>query len=154
MKLHTLARPFVWIGGSAALLVLGLVLALSFDAPEPELTTAPSPSTELELPAGTAALRVAIDPETGTLVPDHSPVKALDADLENMLSRSSEGLKEIVHPDGHVSVHLEGRFMSASLARVAQDGTVETTCVENSEAMDEFLNGVAPAHSHAAAEVK
>jgi hypothetical protein len=154
MNLHSPTRPFAWIGGSLAVLVLGFVLFVSLGDSESEVALAPE--TASELPVGTAAMRVAIDPETGALVPDHSLNKGLDADMQNMLNRSSEGLVEVVHPDGHVSVDLQGRFMSASVARIDQDGQLETTCVESAEALNDFLNGEEHTHTHdhAEAEVK
>ena len=95
---------------------------------------------------GTAALRAMIDPETGQLVTgpaaaqlESGPNKSVDAELANMLSRSDEGLTAVHHPDGHVSVNLEGRFMSATVARLNPDGRVETLCTENQVEATEFL---------------
>ena len=58
-----------------------------------------------------------------------------------MLSRSTEGLEEVVHADGHVSVVLEGRFMNASVAHIGDDGAVETTCTENHDHAQHFMAG-------------
>ena len=148
MKFNARSRRFAWVGGTLATLGLGFILATSFGS-------APTPVSEL--PAGTAAMRVAIDPETGVLGPDNNPAKALDSEMQNMLSRSSAGLEEIVHPDGHVSVHLQGRFMSASVARIDENGKLKTTCVESNTAMEDFLNGEnsdCSDHEHTQAEVK
>src|SRR5687768_16333183 len=41
---------------------------------------------------------------------------AAEARLEEMTSRSSEGLVEVQHADGSVSMDLQGRFMSVMLA--------------------------------------
>lgn len=104
---------------------------------------------------GSAALRAAIDPETGDLligaVPQQlpgDPDKALEADLDRMLSRSDEGLEAVNHPDGRVSVHLKGRFMSASVARINADGGVETLCTEHAPDAHNFLDATTEIDSH------
>lgn len=95
-----------------------------------------------ELIPGTAAMRIAIDPDTGELVPARIPMaKAMDAELAEMLSTSTVGLVEVHHPDGHVYVDLQGRFMNASLARIGSDGLIEATCVESTEQAESFLSG-------------
>jgi hypothetical protein len=99
---------------------------------------------------GIAAMRAGIDPETGALVTGPDAVagaadKAADRELAEMVSRSTEGLVEVRHPEGHVSVNLEGRFMNASVARIDADGKVETLCAEDLDEARAFLDGAAPA---------
>ena len=48
--------------------------------------------------------------------------------LAAMVNTSSEGLKEVVKPDGTVTVDLEGRFQSAMVVSVGKDGTLASTC--------------------------
>ena len=116
---------------------LGVLATLTFAITLVEARSAGRPGNQ---PAGTAAMRVALDPETGALVQAPADAgKALSPAVANMLSRSSEGLVEVHHPDGRVSVDLQGRFMSASLARITADGEVETTCVETPEQGAVFL---------------
>ena len=87
-------------------------------------------------------MRVSIDPETGELAPGHVPVgKAEDADLQESLNRSSEGLVEVHHPDGSVSVDLQGRFHNASMARIDSTGKLQTTCVDSQDAAHAFCDG-------------
>jgi len=131
---------FLFSIGIVAAIALAVVLAPAENSPDPLLVT-----------PGTAAMRVAIDPETGELVtgPDAMRLSSQaggdkSAAMENMLSRSSEGLEEIHHPDGRVSVHLQGRFMSASVARLSEDGKVETLCTEDMIAAEDFLNDSKP----------
>jgi hypothetical protein len=99
---------------------------------------------------GEAAMRVAIDPETGQLVPlVQEPGKLPAAEsgsgpqpaLPALLDRSTSGLFEEVRPDGSVKVNLQGRFMSASLARLDGDGSLQTTCAGDPEAAARFLGG-------------
>ena len=126
---------------------LGVLATLAFTVTLIEARSAVQPDA---LPVGAAAMRVAIDPETGALVIAPIDVeKALSPTVANMLSRSSEGLVEVHHPDGHVSVDLQGRFQSVSLARLNEAGEVEATCVENAEQGETFLGkGTAPRHDH------
>src|SRR5215213_10027789 len=75
-------------------------------------------------------------PQTGVeaVVPTPADV-AGEALLEQMTSRSSEGLVEVVHPDGTVSVDLQGRFMNVMLATAATDGALTVSCETGPEAL-------------------
>lgn len=126
------SRP-IWVGAAAA---SALVIVLLLGLP-----TAP--------PAGqTAALRVHLDPETGEIVPVTGLDKAeLERQMSQMLNRSSAGLREVRHADGGVSVDLEGRFQSLSVATTDSTGAVQTRCVTNGQESRDFLNGAdAPCH--------
>jgi hypothetical protein len=58
-----------------------------------------------------------------------------EAALEQMTSRSSEGLVEVVHPDGSVSIDLQGRFMNVMLAAVLEDGSHGASCAVGNQAL-------------------
>jgi hypothetical protein len=58
-----------------------------------------------------------------------------EARLEQMTSRSSEGLVQVVHADGAVSMDLEGRFMSVMLATTNADGIHTVSCETGHEAL-------------------
>ena len=76
---------------------------------------------------------VYLDPETGQLTTGTEPAEAvleLNPALENALSQSSEGLVPEYHADGSVSLDLQGRFQSASIARIGKDGKV-VVCTDN-----------------------
>jgi hypothetical protein len=89
-----------------------------------------------------AALRVQLDPETGEIVPVTGLDKAeLDRQMSQMLNRSSAGLREVRHADGSVSVDLEGRFQSLSVATTDSTGAVRTRCVTNGQESREFFDG-------------
>jgi len=103
---------------------------------------------------GAAALRVAIDAETGELAAAAARDKSTDDELAKMLSRSSRGLEPVHHQDGRVSVRLDGRFMSASVARINDDGDLERACVHTHEQLQDFLDGNVPAHRHPHPEVE
>ena len=124
---HALRRRAVLVG------LLGLAAgAVAFAYLGNRSDVAPAPQGAVDSTPGTAAMRASIDPETGELIQGHSPAtKADNPELQNMLSRSTEGLVEEHHPDGRVHVDLQGRFQSASVATIDSSGKVQTTCVEN-----------------------
>ncbi len=72
--------------------------------------------------------------EEDARVPTAEELQA-DAALEQMLSRSSEGLRVIVGENGMSSVDLEGRFMHVSVAGNRADGTPRVNCVTNRDAL-------------------
>ncbi len=109
------------------------------DESAPAAQAAPVPATGAA-PAGMLAFR---DPVTGELrSPTPAEIDAMRPELEAIYNQSSEGLEEIVLPDGSVGIDLQGRFMSSVVAIVGPDGTVRTRCVHSAEGL---LEPVAPA---------
>ena len=90
---------------------------------------------------GTAGMRAYLDPETGELTTGPLPagVVEIDAETENALRHDNEGLELKRHPDGSVSMDLQGRFQSASVARIDENGVV-TICSDNVENVERSLN--------------
>lgn len=126
-----------------ATLAIAFVLAFALSQLR---TDSSAPANDPVLVPGQAGLRAVIDPETGQLATGTEASrllsdKARDEELSTMLSRSSKGLVPVVHPDGRVSVDLQGRFMNVSVARIGQSGEVEQICVENAEEARIFLSG-------------
>src|SRR5438093_11080486 len=77
---------------------------------------------------------IGIAPETGELgVPTREQWNEL-SDLERQrLEHSSAGLVEVHHPDGSVSVDLQGRFQEYETVRVGPDGKLIYQCVDGEE---------------------
>lgn len=102
----------------AAAVTTALCAVAALDRP-PRAGNAPRP-----------AYRVAVDPTTGTLLKD-APVAAPDADIHGALSTSTEGLREEASPvpGGGIVVDLRGRFRSAAVATVGEDGALKIPCV-------------------------
>jgi len=122
--------PF-WVAVPASVLLIILLLGVP-DSPVP--TPASSQGT---------ALRIQIDPETGDIIPltDANLSKAeLDQQMRARLNRSTDGLRQIQHPDGRVSMDLEGRFQSLSVATVDSNGQVKTGCVTSQREFDHFMS--------------
>jgi hypothetical protein len=59
-------------------------------------------------------------------------------------NKSAEGLVEVKHEDGTVSVDLQGRFQNVMLAKRNDDGSVSAECVDTPEAAQQFLLKSAP----------
>lgn len=87
---------------------------------------------------------VQVDPKTGRmqeLTPEEAQKMA--AGLKQMINQSTEGLVQVQHPDGSVSMDLEGRFQNVTVARVNKDGTLSQSCVDNPKAAGAFF-GIDP----------
>jgi len=64
---------------------------------------------------------------------------ALAGGLKDMIDQSTEGLAEVHHSDGSVSVNLEDRFQSVTVAR-DDNGRLSQSCVDNPQAAGAFFN--------------
>lgn len=60
-------------------------------------------------------------------------------------NKSTEGLVEVRHEDGTVTVDLQGRFRSVIMAKRNGDGSVSNACVDTPEAAKSFLKSDATA---------
>jgi len=87
---------------------------------------------------------VQVDPQTGQIKP-LSPQEAqrLADELKPVLNRSTDGLKQVRHGDGSLSMDLEGRFQNVVVARRNTDGSIEHSCIDSPEAAANFF-GVDP----------
>lgn len=100
-----------------------------------------SRSRAAERPA-VGGMVIGIDPETGKLgMPTREQLKEL-SDLEQQrLNHSSAGLVEVHHPDGSVSVDLQGRFQEFATVRIGPDGELIFQCVDGAENAERALKG-------------
>jgi len=64
---------------------------------------------------------------------------ALADGLKEMINQSTEGLVEIYHSDGSVSVNIEDRFQSVTVAK-DDNGRLSQSCVDNPQAAGAFFN--------------
>jgi hypothetical protein len=87
---------------------------------------------------------VQVDPQTGQIKP-LTPAEAqqLADGLKTMLNKSTDGLVQEKHPDGSVSMDLQGRFQNVAVARVNTDGTLEQSCVDDPVSAAQFF-GIDP----------
>jgi hypothetical protein len=87
---------------------------------------------------------VQVDSQTGQLkelTPEET--KKLAAGLKQVINQSNDGLVEVQHADGSVSVDLDGRFQNVTVARINEDGSLSESCVDNAQAAGEFF-GIDP----------
>jgi hypothetical protein len=87
---------------------------------------------------------VQVNSRTGqikALTPEEA--RKLAAGLNQMVNQSTEGLVQVQHDDGSVSMDLEGRFQNVTVARVNKDGSVSQSCVDNPQAAGAFF-GIDP----------
>lgn len=59
--------------------------------------------------------------------------------LAPILDDSADGLVQVKHADGSVSMDLQGRFQNVTVARLTADGTIEQSCVDNPRAAAKFF---------------
>jgi len=87
---------------------------------------------------------VEVDSQTGQIKPlTPEEAQKLAAGLKDMVNQSTEGLEQVHHDDGSVSMDLKGRFQNVTVARVNQDGTVSQSCVDNPQSAGAFF-GIDP----------
>jgi hypothetical protein len=83
---------------------------------------------------------VHVDSQTGEiqeLTPEEKQKIAYG--LRQMINDSDEGLKQVPHADGSVSMDLQGHFQNVAVARVNKDGSVSQSCVNNTRAAGAFF---------------
>ena len=83
---------------------------------------------------------ILLNPQTGEIKPlTPQEAQKLANGLAPMLDDSADGLVQVKHADGSVSMDLEGRFQNVTVARVTADGTIEQSCVDNPRAAAKFF---------------
>lgn len=85
-----------------------------------------------------------IDTQTGEIKPlTPQEAQQLANGLAPMLDNGTDGLVQVRHADGSVSMDLQGRFQNVTIVKVNTDGTVEQGCVDNPRAAGKFF-GIDP----------
>lgn len=122
------------------LLAIGAITVLSRQA---DLKSRVSPKPEIAK-ARLASQDVRLNEQMGQpqqLTADEA--QKLAGGLKGLVNQSTEGLVEVRHADGSVSVNLEDRFQSVTVARVNKDGSIAQSCVDNPRAAGAFF-GIDP----------
>ena len=101
-------------------------------------------STPNVAPAGDG-MRVYLDPETGEpgAQPEASAVVELSPEMENALRHDDEGLVQVSHPNGAVSMDLQGRYTEATVVRVDANGKM-IFCTDDVKGLEKNLTDTAP----------
>ena len=92
-------------------------------------------------PATTAKAQMAQQPQTPSGPPLLTPEEAqkMAAGIQQLVSQSTEGLVQVRHPDGSVSMDLQGRFQNVLMAKKEADGKLSQACVNDVDAAAAFL---------------
>ncbi|HXI22605.1 MAG TPA: hypothetical protein VNG71_01940 [Pyrinomonadaceae bacterium] len=126
---------------AGVLLALGAATVIAkYSSPRKEVTASPNASASddgfVTVNVGGKKIRVnARTMQQGPLTQEQSQQIA-DALTNN---KSSAGLVEVKHADGTVEMDLQGRFQNVMLAKMNDDGSVSTACVDNADAARAFL---------------
>lgn len=85
--------------------------------------------------------------QTDAEPPTPATVEAIAAEalLEEMTSQVSDDLVAIGHPDGAISMDLQGRFMSVMVVKTNKDGSQTVACETGHEALADAIAKRAPA---------
>jgi len=79
-------------------------------------------------------------PQNGRIRPlTQEEAAQLAQKLKGLLNKSTDGLEQVHHQDGSISMDLQGRFQNVTVARVNEDGTTEQSCVDNPKAAASFF---------------
>jgi hypothetical protein len=93
---------------------------------------------------GSAGMLIGIDPETGQLgMPTPEQLKNLSDLQQYQVDHSDAGLVEVHHPDGSVSIDLQGRFQEYATVRIGPDGKLIFQCVDGAESAERALQSPA-----------
>ncbi len=107
------------------LLLLTAFVSAGEDKPKKE-ETKPAEKAQQASTTGAAGMVASLEGRSADGDVQLSP--EMRAALAAMINTSSEGLKEVVKPDGTVIVDLEGRFQSAMVVSIDENGKMVSTC--------------------------
>lgn len=146
-------RRYVLMASAAAVVMIAAITVISRQHALPRSdgrqATAVQ-STAKVTPTGTWVTRrvagqdIQVDTQTGQIKPlTPQEAQQLANGLAPMLDNSTDGLVQVHHADGSVSMDLQGRFQNVTVVKVNTDGTVEQGCVDNPRAAAKFF-GIDP----------
>ena|ERR1044072_1080249 len=129
----------------AAISAVSRQLIARTETMQPENTAASKDKTAKKyMTVKVAGQDVQLDSQTGKLKPlSAQQAQDLAEGLKRMVNKSADGLTEVQHDDGSVSMDLEGRYRHVVVAREAEDGSLSMSCVDNPKAAASAL-GVDP----------
>lgn len=113
------------------------------NGPEKVTTTAMANADKKLATLKVAGQDVPVDSQGQVRPLTQDEAKRLAEGLKGMLNKSSDGLVEEQNADGSVTVDLQGRFQSVTVARENKDGSISTSCVDNPRAAGAFF-GIDP----------
>lgn len=146
-------RRYVLIATAAAVVAIAAVTVISRQHASSRLVENQTPAiqsiakvthTPTYVTRRVAGQNIQIDTQTGQVRPlTPQEAQQLANGLAPMLDNSTDGLVQVHHADGSVSMDLQGRFKNVAVAKVNTDGTIEQACVDNPRAAAKFF-GIDP----------
>lgn len=139
----------IGIAAAIVLLAVGTIAAVSIRAGNDKSQTGKVNNSmpyqdNRTLRSKLAAQSAPVDSQTGQIRPlTPEEAQKLADGMRELVNQSDEGLTQVHHPDGSVSVDLEGRFQNVAVAQKNEDGTVSQSCVDNPESAAAFF-GIDP----------
>ncbi|HEV7475961.1 MAG TPA: hypothetical protein VGN90_18035 [Pyrinomonadaceae bacterium] len=144
----TLSRKSViGIAVAATVLLIGVVTALSMQSPPTQQAQVVERKAEVPrqgqrnyVTSNESGQTVVVDRQTGQwrpLTPEEASLLAQG--IKQLVNQSTDGLVQIHHANGMVSMNLQGRFQDVLLAKKEADGTVSQTCVDNVDSAAAFF---------------
>jgi hypothetical protein len=110
-----------------SLLAVGVLAGISKNNPSPE-----SRLNSLTPKTGRTATTAQAGFQTAQIKPlTQEEAQKLATALKELANQSQEGLKQVRHADGTVSIDVQGRFQNVALAKRNEDGTISQTCIDN-----------------------
>jgi hypothetical protein len=128
---------------ATVILAIGAISVLSRQRSEADRKAQAAAKAQV-VNARLASQEVHLDGQTGQaqeLTDDEA--QKLTGGLKELVNQSTDGLVEVQHADGSVSVDLEGRFQNVTVAKINKDGSVSQSCVDNPKAAGAFF-GIDP----------
>jgi len=150
------SRKYSWrmlVGVAAAtLLLVGVVSAVSMQG-EPAVLKAQVQGRKSDVSnqsdkggsrhyvtANAAGQPVVQDRQTGESRPlTRQEAETLAKGIKQLVNNTTDGLVEVRHANGMVSMDLQGHFQNVSLAKKEADGTVTQSCVNDLESAADFF---------------
>ena len=144
-------RRYVLMAAAVVMITAITVISRQYASPrsvEDQTTAIQSPAkatrTRTYVTRRVAGQDIQIDTQTGEIKPlTPQEAQQLANGLAPMLDNSTDGLVQVQHADGSVSMDLQGRFQNVTVAKVNTDGTIEQGCVDNPRAAAKFF-GIDP----------
>ena len=145
-------RRYILMATAAAVIAIAAVTVISrqhavrsVEGPTPATeSTAKTTAGRTYVTRRVAGQNIQVDTQTGDIKPlTPQEAQQLANGLAPMLDNSTDGLVQVHHSDGSVSMDLQGRFQSVAVIKANTDGTIEQGCVDNPRAAAKFF-GIDP----------
>ena len=109
---------------------------------------------EADAQPGASGASAAVDKSGKLRAITAEEAKALLDAMAPYVNQSSEGLTPVQHENGAISIDLQDRFQSVSVARVATDGSAVVRCVTTRAEAEQFVTKDAKTRSGKASSKK